>query len=233
MMNGFRDKCLNKGDMEGLLEKAGYKEGDAVYKSMMNKYRNTDVAMDRGITDKLTGAFGQAYFKETLGRELARQKRSKKMYDTSLLDIDIDNFKTVNDGLGHGTGDKVLAQAGNVIRHALRETDSVYRVGGDEFAVILPETSDNGAGKLKRRISKRAENRMQRFFHLANLFGMDIDSDVKEIFDDVDFSIGKATSKYHDVKGIPKRDVAKYKESFIASADKDMYREKRAKGAGR
>jgi diguanylate cyclase (GGDEF)-like protein len=68
--------------------------------------------------------------------------------------VDIDDFKRFNDTYGHQAGDRVLAKTGAVIRGALREADTGYRYGGEEFAVILPETDGPGAVQLAERIRK-------------------------------------------------------------------------------
>jgi two-component system cell cycle response regulator len=72
----------------------------------------------------------------------------------ALLMIDIDDFKKFNDTYGHLIGDKVLAKTGEVIRNALREADTGYRYGGEEFALILPETVGPGAVQVAERIRK-------------------------------------------------------------------------------
>jgi diguanylate cyclase (GGDEF)-like protein len=69
--------------------------------------------------------------------------------------IDVDDFKKFNDTFGHLVGDRVLAKTGEVIRNALREADTGYRYGGEEFAVILPETSGPGAVEVAERIRKQ------------------------------------------------------------------------------
>jgi len=71
-----------------------------------------------------------------------------------LLMIDIDDFKKFNDTYGHLIGDKVLAKTGEVIRNALREADTGYRYGGEEFTLILPETVGPGAVQVAERIRK-------------------------------------------------------------------------------
>jgi two-component system cell cycle response regulator len=72
----------------------------------------------------------------------------------ALLMIDIDDFKKFNDTYGHLIGDKVLAKTGEVIRNALREADTGYRYGGEEFTLILPETVGPGAVQVAERIRK-------------------------------------------------------------------------------
>ena len=93
--------------------------------------------------DALTGLFNRRRFDEELSRELARAAR----YDEpgALLVFDLDNFKYVNDTLGHQAGDQVVMSVAAVLRKRLRETDVVSRLGGDEFAVLLPHTEPEQA----------------------------------------------------------------------------------------
>ena len=98
---------------------------------------------EMATVDELTGLYNRRYFMEALDRELARAERHEK--ELSLCMIDIDFFKKVNDKLGHTAGDIVLANMGEVIREWSRQTDIPCRYGGEEFAVILPETELDGA----------------------------------------------------------------------------------------
>ena len=104
------------------------------------------------ITDDLTKLFNSRHFYTTLQLEMERANRYQR--PLALLMIDIDDFKVFNDTYGHLTGDKVLAKTGEVIRSALREADTGYRYGGEEFAVILPETAGPGAVEVAERIRK-------------------------------------------------------------------------------
>ncbi len=101
-------------------------------------------------TDALTGLYNQRYFHETLRREVMRAQR----YDRSvaLIVFDLDDFKTINDQIGHLAGDRVLSQAAERLREAVRSVDVACRIGGDEFAVILPESSAVDADQLYRRV---------------------------------------------------------------------------------
>ena len=101
-------------------------------------------------TDALTGASNRREFFEELDREMRRINRSET--EVSILIIDIDNFKKVNDTYGHDVGDKVIVEVSKVIQTCLRETDLLARIGGEEFAVLLPDTSSKGAFWVGERI---------------------------------------------------------------------------------
>lgn len=95
------------------------------------------------ITDGLTDLYNYRYLQERLDEELSRAQRYDKCL--SLLMIDIDDFKRVNDLYGHRVGDHVLAEVGALLKKSVREVDVVARYGGEEFSVILPETDASGA----------------------------------------------------------------------------------------
>ncbi|HSX21269.1 MAG TPA: sensor domain-containing diguanylate cyclase [Gaiellaceae bacterium] len=102
--------------------------------------------------DALTGLHNRRYFHETLARECARAHRySRKL---ALLVFDLDDFKEVNDRIGHLAGDSALAEAAERLRTAMRTADVACRVGGDEFAVILPESGVTDGEQLFARIQQ-------------------------------------------------------------------------------
>jgi two-component system, cell cycle response regulator len=101
-------------------------------------------------TDALTGLYNQRYFHETLRREVMRAQRYER--SLALIVFDLDDFKTVNDQIGHLAGDRVLSQAAERLREAVRSVDIASRIGGDEFAVILPESGAVDADQLYRRV---------------------------------------------------------------------------------
>lgn len=100
--------------------------------------------------DALTGLHNRRYFHETLAREVARAHRYDRKL--SLIVLDLDDFKAVNDRIGHLAGDAVLAEAAERMRSVVRSADVPCRVGGDEFAVILPESGLLDTEQLCRRI---------------------------------------------------------------------------------
>ena len=93
------------------------------------------------IIDDLTQLYNSRYFYVQLEREIERSSRYEQ--PLTLLMLDLDNFKTFNDPYGHIEGDHVLSRLGEVIKRCLRETDSAYRYGGEEFTIILPMTMSN------------------------------------------------------------------------------------------
>jgi diguanylate cyclase (GGDEF)-like protein len=101
-------------------------------------------------TDALTGLYNQRYFHETLRREVLRAQRYER--NLALILFDVDDFKSINDEIGHLAGDRVLSQAADRLREAVRSVDVPCRIGGDEFAVILPESSAADADQLYRRV---------------------------------------------------------------------------------
>ena len=107
-------------------------------------------------TDPLTGVYNTRFFHEVLNREAARSKRHRTTL--SLLMIDVDSFKAVNDTYGHIVGDKLLVQIGQILNECVRATDLVFRCGGDEFGVILPGTSSEGALHVAEKILERMQS---------------------------------------------------------------------------
>ncbi len=111
---------------------------------------------DLAITDGLTRLYNSRYFYIQLDSEVDRSKRYN--HPLTLLFLDIDHFKHYNDTYGHLEGDKILAGFGKVIKSCLRKMDTAYRYGGEEFTVILPETSRGEVMTVAKRIKDAIEN---------------------------------------------------------------------------
>ena len=109
-------------------------------------------------TDDLTGLCNLRALTDTLRREVARASRTGR--PLSVIVIDLDGFKRVNDGQGHLRGSQALVEMAALLRESIRETDVAGRLGGDEFAVVLPDTGAAGAvavgDRLRVRVARRA-----------------------------------------------------------------------------
>jgi len=105
---------------------------------------------EMAVTDGLTGMYNQKGFGQFMKREFQRTRRYNK--PLSLIMIDVDNFKSVNDSFGHQAGDRVLRELSGCLKRSVRQTDIVARYGGDEFAILLPETDMERAEMLVKRI---------------------------------------------------------------------------------
>ena len=110
---------------------------------------------DLSRIDPLTGLFNRGQLYPTLDQEVRRTRRSERGF--SVLMVDVDGLKGVNDSLGHQRGDEVLRALGRSIRASIRTVDTAYRYGGDEFLVLLPETDYAGAFVVAEKIRSEAE----------------------------------------------------------------------------
>ncbi len=107
------------------------------------------------ITDSLTGLYNRIKIEEALGQEISRAERYGHPF--SLLLLDVDHFKPVNDRFGHGMGDQVLVELAKILKDNLREVDVCGRWGGEEFIIILPEASLNSAVVIAEKICRSIE----------------------------------------------------------------------------
>ncbi len=120
-------------------------------KSLQDQLRTTQAKLEeQSVTDGLTGLKNRRFFDDRLGEEFRRAQRYAD--PVSLIMIDLDHFKQVNDRYGHQTGDTVLRESAALVRQSIRDTDIGARYGGEEFAVILPKTHLSGALAVAERI---------------------------------------------------------------------------------
>lgn len=150
------------------------------------------------IIDPLTNVFNRRYLDELIPREVNRAVRSGNQF--SLLAIDINNFKDINTNFGHLGGDQYLRDVANLLKKTLRGSDTVVRMGGDEFLVVLPETGSAQAQRAAERLKWEAQ-----WWNQASQASYQIS-----------FSLGVATYQ----KGMTIEEV-------MMLADENMYKDKR------
>ena len=117
--------------------------------------RYNRILLELSVKDPLTGILNRRGFEEAIRREASRADRTHQ--DLALATFDLDNFKSINDHHGHQAGDVVLKMFGSLMRQEGRTADIVARVGGDEFAALLPSTTLNGALNYAERVRIRIE----------------------------------------------------------------------------
>jgi diguanylate cyclase (GGDEF)-like protein len=158
---------------------------------------------EQAVTDELTGLPNNRSFRETIDREAARAERFK--HELSLIILDLDDFKQVNDTRGHLQGDEVLRVVGEILQNEPRAIDEPARYGGEEFVVALPETGSEGAVELAERIRVRLEDKEIQSvdggkpFKVTASFGTatlpDAASSVRELFEAADEALYEAKAQ--------------------------------------
>jgi len=217
VMTGYSEKfsyedAINKGASDLVFKPVRYRELMLRLKRVL---KERQLSIDRAkmlktleklaITDGLTRLYNLRHFYKQLELEIDRCNRYG--HSLALLLLDIDHFKKCNDTYGHLEGDKVLVRLGQIIKVCLRTMDSAYRYGGEEFTIILPETTGQEANNVAERISASVES--ERFSTEAGVdFSITISIGVTEYFKEEQLS------------------------TFIHRADQAMYKSK-AKGRNR
>ena len=159
------------------------------------------------LTDPLTNLNNARYFRKRLAEEVERSQR--RGTETSILFIDLDAFKLINDNFGHSVGDRVLIYTAQYLAESVRLSDVVCRQGGDEFVVVLPETPLEVAQNIGARMQARYPDYMK---------------EVKTIPDGVDCGLSCGAASYPETGDL---------ETLVEHADKELYRDKRERGTGR
>ncbi len=157
------------------------------------------------ITDAMTGLSNFRYFKECLKSEHARSVRYKTPY--SLIFCDLDHFKNYNDKHGHPAGDDLLREVAEILKKNIRDTDSVFRYGGEEFVILCPQSDVRGATIAAERIRKAVES--------AKLLHAE-----KQPLGCISFSLGVASFPEHGIEP----------DKVVEAADAEVYK---AKNLGR
>ncbi|MCP4911568.1 MAG: GGDEF domain-containing protein [Oligoflexia bacterium] len=163
--------------------------------------------------DDVTGLYNQRKLYKDLDSAVLRYKEMKEPF--SVLFIDIDHFKSVNDGHGHLVGTQLLNDMASLLKLTLRESDLIYRYGGDEFVMIIPDVNSEIAEKIGHRILKAVKNEK---------FVVDDESSLEAESNDFALSVSIGIAAFPD--------DANTKEDVLLIADKMMYEAKK-KGRGR
>ena len=146
------DSLSARNELNGMRERAQATEAEIV-----KLHLELDRVSAQARHDPLTGALNRKGLDEALNRELSNMRRKDTPLCMAL--IDIDNFKKINDNLGHTTGDQALAHLAQVARESMRPQDTLARYGGEEFVLVLPDTPlDKGIEamtRLQRELTKR------------------------------------------------------------------------------
>jgi diguanylate cyclase (GGDEF)-like protein/hemerythrin-like metal-binding protein len=149
------------------------------------------------FTDALTGAVNRHQFNKVLGEEISKANFNQNTL--SILLIDIDYFKKINDSFGHGVGDEVLIMFYKACKDEARNDDVVARIGGEEFVIVLPKTNATSAYQFAERLRKKIQN-----------LGINIDDN------EIDFTVSIGVSEWDNA-------LFSCPEAFVADADKSLY----------
>jgi diguanylate cyclase (GGDEF)-like protein len=174
----------------------------------IESFWNHEKILNQSVTDPMTGLFNRRFFERTLTQELGRCQRYKRC--CSLILVDIDHFKKVNDTYGHGAGDEVIKQVACLLRDSVRSMDVMARIGGEEFAVLLPETPPQNLKVVVNRLLKMVR---------------EMKPQVKRMLTDkrrITISLGVSSYRRGSVKAA----------QMVKAADKSLYEAKR-KGRNR
>ena len=180
---GFSDDLLE------VLEDLAVRAGPAIENA-----RRFHEARQLADHDALTGLYNRRYFHETLAREVARARRYDRRL--TLVVFDLDDFKTINDQIGHLAGDTVLAQVAERVNDVVRSADIACRIGGDEFGIILPESTLEDADQLTQRlqthVSARPVAQAGRLFISAGIAELRPQDDAVSFFQRADDALYRA-----------------------------------------
>ena len=197
----WQDFQLAPDDLEHLSEVLIEQEAPMTVGALARRLMEKHLEEEKAVRDGLTEAYNHRFFQEMLDNKIAEAERNEE--PLSLLMIDLDNFKLINDQFGHQNGDMILREVGMLMKDRIRSSDILARYGGEEFAIILTKTTA-GEG-----------------YKLAEILRNTIEKKVFVSPDDVKFSITVSI-------GVSElMEHAHNKRDLIAAADRGLYNAKR------
>ena len=185
--------------------KGGQMTAFGIYRDISERKAAEEQLLHLAIRDDLTGLANRALFRDLVARSIGRGKRREE-YACSVLVLDVDRFKVVNESLGHAIGDQLLRAIGRRLERCVRPGDTVARLGGDEFAIFLDDTRDVSDAI---RVADRIQSELKQPFILG----------LREVFASASVGIALSTSGYDRP------------DDFVRDADLAMYRAKELGGA--
>jgi diguanylate cyclase (GGDEF)-like protein len=181
-------------------------------------------------TDKVTGLKDRKLLEEGLLKRL-EDMRLRKSDRITVLFFDLKKFGPFNKKYGHNVGDRVLGEFGKLLKRSLYRHDDIFRYGGDETVVILPDTDEDGTKIVLDRINNMANRRKRTYLNLLDTDEETIDylekrgrkvEDLKKNISDLNYHVGFATLSAKDVLGMNSDELIYYARKFIQKANDNM-----------
>ncbi len=170
---------------------------------LMSELRQTQKRIETlSRTDYITGLFNARHFHELLESELSRSKRYERSF--TLVYLDLDNFKQVNDKFGHDEGDTLIRLIADNLKDLLRNTDIVARLGGDEFAILFPETGQQEAEVVMTKVYTHVQDQLRQKYPFLTFSAGAVtyiampnsSAETIKIADDLMYSVKNSTKNY-------------------------------------
>lgn len=181
---------------------------------ILMEYEELKKLQINAATDPLTGLYNRRLFEEYFDKELNRAQRNQQALSLMILDLHV--FKQVNDRFGHQRGDQVLQMAAASLRTSMRTSDYAFRIGGDEFALLLPQSDAEQAGTLGRRLQAKFIETVAQLnldLPLAIDFGLAI---YPQDGDQMSELLRAADQRLYQMKGTSRRDRSRASASAVA-----------------
>lgn len=206
------EKAFEQGAFDYVTKPPSFKVLLARIRNAVNIYRLQQRLRDQIIRDPLTNVHNRRYFMDRMNREIERSRRYKR--ELSLVMLDIDHFKKINDVHGHQTGDATLKLFGKVVSDTVRTCDIVCRIGGEEFVIVCPECSAEQAERAVERIRENMEKCEWRNSAGELMPTVTFSAGVTETGEDIDFDtlVREADSALYESKKMGRNQTSVFKK---------------------